>query len=158
MSNRIKTFSIILAVMSCLLLALLLFLWFWLVPRNSSPYIDLGCKYVYVDHDICRLDSTGCLILIIPDDVDDYMFDNHYVLAHQNPVFIRADYFWEYGLEYNKDSINNIKRLCNDLHDCYWIICKDNDSVLGPMSYKEYKQKCEILDVKIELGAWRQVP
>lgn len=79
------------------------------------------------------------------------MYDDNYVVAHQNPVFIRADYYWEYGKGYDKDSIDQIKRLCKDIQDCYWIICKYDDSVLGPMSYDEYKEKCEILDVKIKL-------
>lgn len=151
MKNWLKLFSVLLVVMFCLLGALLLLFWFCLIPRSSSPYTDLGNRYVYVDHDICVLDSSGGLTLIVPDVVDDYMYDEKYVLAHQKPVFIRADYYWEYGKDYDKDSINQIKRLCKDLKDCYWIICKKDHSVFGPMSYNEYEQKCKVLDVRIKL-------
>ena len=61
------------------------------------------------------------------------------------------NYYWKYGKGYDKDSVDQIKRLCKDLQDCYWIIRKKDNSVFGPMSYNEYEQKCKILDVKIKL-------
>jgi hypothetical protein len=134
-----------------LVIILLVGLWYWLDPVNRDSPITLGGNYVYVDGDICMTDDDGSLHLVIPDDVRNYMYDENYIIAYQRPSLVRADYFWSFDNTVDKDSIKSLKNLCYRLKDCYWIICKDNDSVLGPMSYNDYKQKCKKLDVKIKL-------
>lgn len=129
----------------------LAFLWFWIAPKDVDSYVDMGNGYIYADHDICLRDSIGCLTLIIPDEVDDYMYDNHFIVAHQNPDFSQADYFWRFGNNYDEDSVRRLSLACFRIQSCYWIVCKTDGTVLGPLTKDSFDIKCQEQNVKIRL-------
>ena len=130
---------------------LLVGLWYWLAPVNRDSPITLRGNYVYVDGDICMTDDDGSLHLVIPDDVCNYMYDENYVIAHQRPSFIRADYFWTFDKSIDSDSINKLKNKCYEIKDCYWIIRLRDNHIIGPLDKKEFEKKCAIMKVTIEL-------
>ena len=133
------------------LFALATGVWLWNNSADRDSLIVLAGKYVYVDHDICMMDEDESLRLIIPDDVCNYMYDENYVIAHQRPSFVRADYFWTFDKSIDSDSINTLKNKCYEIKDCYWIIRLRDNHIIGPLDKKEFEKKCAIMKVTIEL-------
>ena len=41
-----------------------------------------------------------------------------------------------------------------DIHDCYWILIKKNDSVIGPLTYKEFICKCDSMGGNSSMKTW----
>lgn len=115
-----------------------------------NPYTELGEGYVYVDHDICKLDSVNNLTLVIPDIVTNYMYDDSVIIVRQNPSFVRAAYYWTDERKYAKDSVLKIKRTCYEIGDCFWIIQKQKDIIIGPLSKSEYERYCSELNINLK--------
>ena len=123
----------------------------YLCIKNMPPYDILIGRYAYVEYDICLLDSAENLTLVVPDKVTNYMYDNEYIIAEQEPLFASAEYYWTYGRGYDKDSVSRLMHRCKEIGTCYWIIKPINHKVYGPLSKDSFDIMCKDLKVKISL-------
>jgi hypothetical protein len=95
----------------------------------SDSYENLGNGYFYrheggLSNDILCESSKGGFI---PATVIAYSFDDNFIIAKQKPK-IPQDLLYNKEFSYPKNKQN----------EYYWIILKKNNSVLGPLNFKNY--------------------
>lgn len=120
-------------------------------PSELLDHIHLGDRYVYNEYVICREKVNNSLQLIIPDHIEKYNYDNKYIVAKQSPSLIIAKYYWNNIPQSKQDSIAAIISKCESMNTCFWIIDKQGNNVYGPLSNREYKNKCDSLSISLLL-------
>ena len=129
-----------------------------------DSYRELGDSYIYESGRIHKFidGGKGTVVTLIPDQVLNYEHNKNYIIAYQIPdsAIYREYYIDIYkkitdstirsqektdSLEALLDSMLNIKH-------CYWIICKKDAKVYGPMTKAKFKEKCIKMGIGLTLN------
>ena len=124
-----------------------------------DAYWELGDSYIYDSGRICMLMDRGYIMdsgymkIVVPDQVLNFGFDEHYIIAYQKPD---SAYFSEYYIDSYKDcsdstarsqeAADSLEALLDkmlNIQDCYWIICKKDKRVYGPMTESNFNEQCK---------------
>lgn len=120
-------------------------------PYEELETISLGGNYVFNEDVICKIDKDKNLHLAIPDHIENYNYNDNYIVVRQLPAFVIADYYWLGLSSVEKDSINKIVQKCKNIGTCFWIIDKNKDKTIGPLTKQEYKLMCNSLHISLSL-------
>ena len=120
-------------------------------PYEELETISLGGNYVFNEDVICKIEKNKNLYLAIPDHIENYNYDDNYIVVRQLPVFDIADYYWIGLPSVEKDSINRMVQKCRNIGTCFWIVDKNKDKTTGPLTKQEYKLMCNSLHISLSL-------
>lgn len=137
-------------------------------------YDDLGKKYALIEsREIVKItgqtDNALYHDVIIRPEVLNFAHDDRYIIVYQVYSSWTRDYF---GIKSETDSALLTSKLRNcvfvdvpledslavlykkikEIKDCYWIIDKETDEVMGPMRKEEFDRKCKALNVKAKMN------
>ncbi len=135
---------------------LLLFVFVTLVLCGCNDiYWDFGYSHVYSDRVICNYvdEKKVYMNTLIPFGVRNFGFDENYIIAYQVPD---SAYFSVYYIDSYKncsdstarsqevaDSLEALLDKMLNIQDCYWIICKKDKRVYGPMTESNFYEQCK---------------
>lgn len=118
-----------------------------------DDYWKLGDSYIYDSGRICMLMDRGYMKIVVPDQVLNFGFDEHCIIAYQKPD---SAYFSEYYIDSYKncsdstarsqeaaDSLEALLDKMLNIQDCYWIIRKKDANVYGPMTESDFNEQCK---------------
>lgn len=120
-----------------------------------DDYWDLGDSYVYSNGVVYEYvdENKVSMNTLIPFDVRNFAFDENYIIAYQVPD---SAYFSEYYIDSYKDcsdstarsqeAADSLEALLDkmlNIQDCYWIICKKDKRVYGPMTESNFNEQCK---------------
>lgn len=121
-------------------------------PDETVDYINIGGNYVFNEDVICKVDSNENLTLLIPDHIENYNYDEQYIVVKQIPTFNMAKYYWMNFSGHDKDSITELIVKSKMLDACYWIIRKKGCVVFGPMEKSDYIKEKKKLGIRLKLN------
>ena len=141
-----------------------------------GDYNEIDNKYVYCNGSLCMFEDekTKSLKTLIPFNVVDYDYNDDYIIAFQIAdsralmleycIGVPAGSCNNYRDSLYEDSINkslhtpheldSLKKLCKNIMkigECYWIINKKSEHVIGPMNKKEFSTVCNQRNIKLRL-------
>ena len=124
-------------------------------------YIDLGNRYAWLeDRVIVKIIEEKENSLFgdykIPPQVLNFDYDNKYIIAYQ--VYDGSVYYdisSKQDVE-EKDSLYAQFAILKKMKHCYWIIDKEVDHVMGPMTKSDFDKKCAELHVKAKLRKFQE--
>ena len=125
-------------------------------------YIDLGKDYAWVEcnRTIIKIkeETKNSLygdILIWPQ-VLNYDYDDKYIIVYQ--VYDGSE-FYDVSSKQDKkekDSLLNQFSKLEEMKNCYWIIDKETNLVMGPMTKSDFDRKCKELHVKAKMRRFHE--
>ena len=122
-----------------------------------NDYPRLGKNYVYCNRIIARTEMHGkseLLFFLITEQVLNYNFNRDYIIAYQIPdtnYLGSRDLLKARMTEEQRDSLDRQFEEMLRIHDCYWIIRKEDCKVFGPMTKHDFDMICQELVVGIML-------
>lgn len=140
-----------------------------------GDYNELDDKYVYGDGTLFMFENkeTKSMKIIIPFLIADYNHNDDYIIACQiaDSNSLLLDYgigvpagMFNYKDSLYEDSINKSLRTSQEMDslerlykkilkigECYWIVEKKAEHVLGPMNKKEFSTVCNQRNIKLRL-------
>ena len=145
---------------SVVLLFLTYMAWVWYCFTTSpdsffgltGSYDEMGEGYVEIDFQIFSKDERDCLTLLVTDELKNYAYDDNYIIVWQVPNFHRAENWFMYKTEYEKDSLQVLKKKCLEIGDCYWIISKRLHQLYGPMDKESFDLTCRIMGITLQMN------
>lgn len=117
-------------------------------------YIDLGNHYAWLEERMIvkikeeKQNSLSCDYLIYPQ-VLNFDYDNKYIIVYQ--VYDGSEYYYIDPRVEKRDSLLAQFEKVKKIKNCYWIIDKEANRVMGPMTKPEFDRRCEALHVKAKL-------
>ena len=117
-------------------------------------YIDLGNHYAWLEERMIvkikeeKQYSLSCDYLIYPQ-VLNFDYDNKYIIVYQ--VYDGSEYYYTAPRVDKRDSLLAQFKDVKKIKNCYWIIDKEANRVMGPMTKPEFDRRCEALHVKAKL-------
>lgn len=160
-----------------LYIAVLLFCCLFNSCLDVVDYMDLGNNYAWLYNKtivkyIEKNDST--LVwqdYVIRPEVINFDDDNRYIVAYQVYSSLTRYYYSDTSEEedsilvdvYFKDDGELVKvpqpdslvaqyEKIKEMQKCYWIIDKETDKVMGPMTKEEFDRQCKALNVKAKMS------
>ena len=138
-----------------------------LLSGCHDDYWDLGDSYVYnncyiyhigdVHHN--KRGSYDEYEELVPFEVVDFAYDENYIIAYQKPdsAVYRQISFDSYknttdSTKLSQAKIDSLESMLDSMlriQECYWIICKKDKKVYGPMNEFDFKQRCKQMNVKL---------
>ena len=98
--------------------------------------------------------------ILIPDDVINFAYDKNYIIAYQIPD---SAIYREYYIDIYKnfadstirsqettDSLETLLDSMLSIKHCYWIICKKDAKVHGPMSKSAFNRRCKKMNIDLK--------
>lgn len=124
-------------------------------------YIDLGNHYAWVEsREIVKIkeetEKSLYYDVLIRPQVLNYDYDDKYVIVYQ--VYDGSEYYSIFSKEdkNEKDSLYAQFAILKEMKHCYWIIDKEADKVMGPMTKSDFDKKCVDLHVKAKLRKFHE--
>ena len=120
------------------------------LPVHIHSGYDVADNY-YLDENHRLLKVTerheGELIgdFVIPSYIFRYKVHNDYIIANQSPDSAEYKSYIEdeYASQSEKDSIRLLYSKMFVIKDCYWIIVRKGDKVIGPLTKHDFDIKCK---------------
>ena len=112
-----------------------------------GDYLSIGDGYSIVNGGLSLENDNGINYMVIVPKVFYYNSDNQYIIFLQKPdkTFIN-----DIMNAVPSDSLKYRKILERDKN--YWIIKKDGNKLFGPYNKKSYLEKCDSLNINMELN------
>lgn len=127
----------------------------WII--NPVVFYELGDDYAeYADGQYIvkieqrRPNNEHICTCIIPGKVVDYKYNENQIIVHQVYDKLYTDAY--FGLsesdtlsinKHTQDSIKAFVERLRKMNNCYWIIFKKKDSIVGPLNKRDFDAKCK---------------
>lgn len=130
-----------------------------------DDYWDLGDSYVY-DNGYVYLQvdkhykNHKYYEELVPYRVLNFGYDENYIIAYQEPDSAQ---YRRFSIDIYKDFPDSIKQSqvkidslesmldsMLSIKDCYWIICKKDTKVYGPMTKSDFNRKCKKMKINLK--------
>ena len=134
----------------------MLYLFVLLLSGCHGDFSNLGDGYVYVNGEIGKRESGGGLGYfpyksLVPVHVMNYNYDSKYVIVYQIPEIDWFDDKKRYAPQKDIDSLQSLYKKMIAIRHCYWIICKQDGKVYGPLNKEEFALKCDSMNCNLYL-------
>lgn len=134
-----------------------------LLSGCHDDYWELGDSYVYNNGciyyviDTCHRDGVRYegLEELVPFDVHNFGYNEHYIIAYQKPD---SAYYIDFNqtipdsttcFQEKADSLETLLGKMLSIQNCYWIIRKKDKRVFGPMSESDFNRRCKRMGISI---------
>lgn len=123
-----------------------------------DSYVNLGDDYVYMNRSIVKQKKKGDVsevTFLVTPQVLNFNYDDNYIIAFSLPDKDDDVRYWiAYGTTSDiQDSLNMQFEIMKEIGDCYWIIQKKKNKVIGPLTSDEFDRKCREIGVKCKLDS-----
>ena len=128
-----------------------------------DDYWELGDSYVYNNGciyyviDTCHRDGVRYegLEELVPFDVHNFGYNEHYIIAYQKPD---SAYYIGFNqtipdsttrFQEKADSLETLLGKMLSIQNCFWIIRKKDKRVFGPMSESDFNRRCKRMGISL---------
>lgn len=128
-----------------------------------DDYWELGDSYVYNNGciyyviDTCHRDGVRYegLEELVPFDVHNFGYNEHYIIAYQKPD---SEYYIGFNqtipdsttrFQEKADSLETLLGKMLSIQNCFWIIRKKDKRVFGPMSESDFNRRCKRMGISL---------
>ena len=121
-----------------------------------GDYYDLGDGYIYIEKSIgLKTGDHGQFKTVIYPYIKEYENSDRFIYVLQQPDTSYINEEIEFDRTYlngeKVDSLRKISEEMQNIKELYWIIDKQKNNVYGPLSNREYKDKCDSLSISLSL-------
>jgi hypothetical protein len=122
-----------------------------------GDFNDIGNGYVFSNGEIVKRIRGGGngyfpFEPLIPNQVLSYNYDSRYIVAYQIPEKEWLEFKKSYVSKEVADSLQILYNNMVNIHHCYWIVCKKDGNIYGPLNKNKYMLMCDSLDCHLSLN------
>ena len=133
-----------------------LFLFVIIVSSCHGDYWELGNDYLYCERVIYKQYGDGenqWELPVIMGQVLNFDYDSNFIIAYQVPSRTSFDEQKDFkDFRGKEDSLENKWDEMRSIKKCYWIICKRDGNIYGPLSKWDFEFMCDSLNCTLTLN------